>query len=283
MDWFGIPAAMAMIFLSTFGTTFLSSAWERRRKRNDALESIKDLLPGHDCGLCGCDGCRNYARFLLESGGDPGLCGPGGASVEERLRASLSDLRKEKKIAFVQCGGAKGKIKERYRYDGRMDCSAATALFEGPRECVDACLGFGSCEQVCPLGAITMHGGLARVNQRLCSGCGICVVACPKKVIRLVPDGSRWQVACNSRKKSQDKREFCDVSCTACGECVRLSTSWEFSISDNLARVSENEKTRGQNEGTMPAIAERCPTGAIVRLGEPGKASGRPVESGKKT
>ena len=50
------------------------------------------------------------------------------------------------------------------------------------------CTGCGSCVEACPLGAISMHRGdgqldLSRVDPLLCTGCGNCVVKCPVKAI----------------------------------------------------------------------------------------------------
>jgi ferredoxin len=41
------------------------------------------------------------------------------------------------------------------------------------------CVGCGVCEQVCPVGAISV-GQVARVDSAKCTGCGRCVAECPR-------------------------------------------------------------------------------------------------------
>jgi Na+-translocating ferredoxin:NAD+ oxidoreductase subunit B len=271
MDWLRVPAALVLVFLSSFGAAFLGSAWERRRKRNENLDGILARLPGFNCGLCGHDDCRSFAKALSEGRADPGLCAPGGRETEDRLRLSLPSSAKDKVVAFIRCGGIKSAAREIYAADGRKDCKVAASCYQGPKACTEACIGFGSCVSACPIGAIAVKDGLARVNHDLCSGCGICVEHCPTQVIALIPRSSTWQVACNSRRPPQEKAQDCARACTACGVCVQFSSSWEFSISDNLAKASVNVPNEGPRSGDWQAIAERCPTRAIVNTRSQGK------------
>lgn len=45
----------------------------------------------------------------------------------------------------------------------------------------DICSSCGTCETVCPYGAIAVNRkkGVAEVNEALCKGCGTCCAACP--------------------------------------------------------------------------------------------------------
>jgi formate dehydrogenase iron-sulfur subunit len=47
--------------------------------------------------------------------------------------------------------------------------------------CMDA-----ACVAVCPTGALFREGGLTRLNQDACSGCGYCVQSCPYEVPKMV-------------------------------------------------------------------------------------------------
>ena len=48
------------------------------------------------------------------------------------------------------------------------------------------CNGCGSCVDVCPQQAITMHDHLAMINEDLCIQCGTCANVCPAGAIREV-------------------------------------------------------------------------------------------------
>ena len=48
------------------------------------------------------------------------------------------------------------------------------------------CAACGACEDVCPLGAITVYQGcFAKVKEILCVGCGKCARECPASIIKL--------------------------------------------------------------------------------------------------
>lgn len=50
---------------------------------------------------------------------------------------------------------------------------------------VEACVGCGACEGVCPNDAITVDE-VARVDPAKCAACGRCVAECPRGALRLV-------------------------------------------------------------------------------------------------
>ncbi|MCP4717657.1 MAG: hypothetical protein GY868_21245 [Deltaproteobacteria bacterium] len=52
----------------------------------------------------------------------------------------------------------------------------------------DACTGCGSCEEFCPVRAISVNGdGIAEIKADICCGCGQCALHCPDDVVRMDP------------------------------------------------------------------------------------------------
>ena len=54
---------------------------------------------------------------------------------------------------------------------------------------VARCTGCGACVDVCPVGAMALIDGKARVNEETCTGCEACVDACPEDAIQPVVRG----------------------------------------------------------------------------------------------
>ncbi len=267
MTWLTFIIVFLFILAAAFVFLFSSPVWERRKKRNEDIDDIREILPGLDCGLCGLPNCRLYACDLVLRHGDPALCAPGGARCEAKLRAILGGDRESAKVAFVRCAGGDSAVRPLYEYDGRENCAAAASLFGGLKGCPNACLGFGSCVSACPFHAISLANGVARVDPELCSGCGKCISVCPHNVIALIPAGSHWQVACNSELDPAARAAICLAACTACGKCAKLSAAWEFSMINGLAKASDTVSDRGPRSGDWAAIASQCPTGAIIHTG----------------
>ena len=114
----------------------------------------------------------------------------------------FAPINAKPKVAVVMCQGDNVKAKDKYKYLGLADCQAAQKVADGPKQCPGGCMGLGTCERVCPFGAIEMTpDNLAVISRKKCTGCGKCVASCPRDVIKLAPLEATTHVLCNSHDK----------------------------------------------------------------------------------
>ena len=74
--------------------------------------------------------------------------------------------------------GIKDQVREKYRAPSG---SIVNVDLERCREC-------GTCERVCPFGAISVEKDVFRVDTSLCTGCGWCIEECPQGALSLRSD-----------------------------------------------------------------------------------------------
>ncbi len=70
----------------------------------------------------------------------------------------------------------------RFKMSGFMDCGSIFRTFGGVKECIFACAGGNSCVEACPESAIVISENMPKVLN-LCTSCGICIPACPSKLL----------------------------------------------------------------------------------------------------
>jgi Na+-translocating ferredoxin:NAD+ oxidoreductase RNF subunit RnfB len=268
MDTTVLVSILSMAGLGAFFAVIL--AWASKKlfvKDDPRVEKVEATLPGANCGACGSASCQLFAERLLSKEVTVNDCVPGGEKVAEQLASVLGveSQAAEKKIAVVHCGADSGEKKWRSDYQGLRTCQAGTLIAGGSLSCVYGCFGYGDCAQVCPFQAIVMEDGLPRIDGEKCTGCGVCVKACPRGIISLEP----WDeslplisVACSSLDKGKTVKSICSVGCIACKLCEKNCPEL-FKVEDNLARV-DIRKIKEDTDWKKPL--EKCPPKCIVRL-----------------
>lgn len=226
---------------------------------DERIEQVCDLLPGANCGGCGYAGCADFAKAVVAQKAVPGQCPVCSAEDVSGIANYLGIVAEEseKKVALIRCAG---NIENTVRsmYNGVRDCRSAVLVAGGAKGCDYGCLGFGSCAEACPFGAIEIRDGLAVVHKELCVGCGNCVEACPKDLIVMVPASAEVHVYCNSPDKGAAKRKVCKTACIGCRKCVKASDEGQMEVDGFLIRTNyENPPQANLVE------AAACPTTAL--------------------
>ncbi len=109
----------------------------------------------------------------------------------------------------------------------------------GEMLCAYGCVGCGACVAACKFDAIHINDlGCAEVDEEKCIGCGACTRKCPRGIIALRREADRIAVLCSNRDKGFDPatktgaRTVCDVSCIACGLCVKKCPADAIHVED---------------------------------------------------
>ncbi len=208
---------------------------------DEFADEIEAVLPGANCGACGFSGCSGYAAALSKGQTkDTALCAPGGNDVSKEI-AKLTGLDAGEVLpsaAVVLCQGFTHNSSAKLNYIGEKSCRMANQLFGGYKECVYGCLGFGDCVNVCQYGAISICHGIARINPALCAACRMCVEACPKNLIEMLPlHTPQSAVLCKNQEKGAVTRKQCKAGCIGCMRCVKVCEFDAVHVENNCAKV----------------------------------------------
>jgi H+/Na+-translocating ferredoxin:NAD+ oxidoreductase subunit B len=225
------------------------------------IGTITEILPGANCGACGFPGCGGLAKAIVEGDAQVEYC----TVVDKQAAIAVADVmgviytESEKDYAIIHCDFPAGGVGERFKYLGITDCRAANLISGGPKLCSFACIGLGTCKDVCPFDAITMNDeGLPIVDMERCTACGNCVEACPKNIIDLAPKSRVVHVQCSSKDKGGAVKKICTVGCISCMACEKVCPYEAIKVIDNIAQI-DYDKCR-----SCGICVTKCPTGSIV-------------------
>ncbi len=188
------------------------------------IEAVRACLPGANCGACGYAGCESYAEAVVTDPlCPPGKCAPGKQVVANKVAAITGKAAGEASpvISWLRCSRNDGNVKKKHEYVGFDTCQAAAIAFGGPYECTFACVGYGDCHAACPFDAITMKDNMPVIDREKCTGCGVCVKACPKQVLQLLPKDATCYVPCSNHDSGKAVSGVCSAGCVHCMACTR--------------------------------------------------------------
>lgn len=228
------------------------------------IDEVETMLPGTNCGACGCPGCRAFAESCVGGKSNPGQCTVNPPEMAEFIASYLGvELGgEEKQVARLACAGGNHVARMRAQYAGMGSCRAAVAAGGGGKACSWGCLGLGDCDESCDFDAIHMNRyGLPVVDEDKCVACNDCIVACPLDLFSLEPVSHKLWVACKSLAEGEEALADCAVACTGCARCAADAPEGLIEIKNNLAVVDYSK-----NRLATPLAIQRCPTGAIVWL-----------------
>ena len=116
--------------------------------------------------------------------------------------------------------------------------------------CKYGCVACEACVNACRFDAIHINEyGVAETDEEKCIGCGACMRVCPKELIRIrIQDNSILPLCSNKDKGFDPKtktgaRTQCDVSCIACGLCVKNCPEQAITLDNFLAKIDYSKCT----------------------------------------
>ena len=86
------------------------------------IDNIESLLPGANCGACGCRGCRDFAATCVQRNSLENLNCPGAREGTMKEIASIMGVETQPEakrlVAVLRCAGSCKVRPIRYTYDG---------------------------------------------------------------------------------------------------------------------------------------------------------------------
>jgi len=243
------------------GVVLYAAAKKFAVKEDPLIDVVEELLPGANCGGCGFAGCRAFAEALVDTRSEDLRCPVASqdatASIASALGMEMGDA--DRNVARIFCQGGNRAVREG-QYARIRTCLAATVAASADLVCPFGCLDYDDCLDACPFDAIRVEDGVAVVDEDKCTGCGMCVSACPRKLIELQPYQKKVFVACRSLDAGAASKKYCSLACIGCKLCVKACEFDAIDYQPFLAAVKPEACT------LCGACVDKCPTKAILFL-----------------
>jgi Na+-translocating ferredoxin:NAD+ oxidoreductase subunit B len=227
---------------------------------NPLIGEVNDALPNANCGACGNAGCYDFAVKIVEGKVALNGCPVGGQDLIDTISSILGIEAgtSSKMVARILCkGGNNEAARKEAAYKGPENCAVMALISGGDKLCLYGCLGGSDCVNACQFNAMYMDdNGLPVVIEELCTGCGLCVKACPRSIIEVHPIEREVFVFCKNLDDPKTARKVCSVSCIGCAICSRKSDGGVI-MKDNLAIIDYSKLDLSK----IPF--EKCSTEAI--------------------
>ncbi len=263
IDWtiFGIVCGIIAALAVLFAVLIVLVSKLCAVKEDEKISQTVSHLAGANCGGCGFAGCADFAKALAEGKAQLNDCNatPNESKAEIAKVLGIEFSADEEKFAVVKCAGGVNAL-DKCDYIGNEGCKAQFALTGGKKVCSYACLGGGSCAEICPYGAVKIKDGVSVIDKKLCEACGLCVRNCSKKVIEFIPKKAVVYVACSSKCKGKEVMGACKVGCIGCGLCAKNCPEGAITMVNNLP-VIDYDKCSG-----CKTCVAKCPRKTIKEI-----------------
>jgi len=240
-----ILIALGLVVAAVFVIVLVSYFASKKQALTTEENYIKHLLPGIDCGVCGCTSCAEFAKKVASGEVSSDNCKVNSLSNREKIKRHFvkpidSNI---KSVAFVKCKGGCS-CKDKYNYMGDVSCNSIENLHSGIKTCKAGCIGCGDCVKVCPYGAIEISNkGAAKVNEYKCTGCKKCLDVCPNKLITMIPTTQNVGVVCNNTFDDATISSSCSVACIRCETCISVCPNKAISMVNNIPVIDPSKCT----------------------------------------
>lgn len=223
---------------------------------------VREAVAGANCGACGYAGCDAYADAVVKGVASIELCTPGGQKTLDALAQIMKQEAADTvpSVARLLCQGETGIVQARYEYKGYPTCHSAVGMAGGPTQCVYGCVGLGDCVRVCRFDAMKIENGIVVIDENKCTACGMCVMECPRSVIKLLPKAARVTVRCKSEAAPKEARDTCQRACIGCKRCEKACQFDAIHVNNFLSVIDPGKCT------LCGECVKVCPTNCIEQL-----------------